>query len=1155
MPYIGEADISYFVEEDSEGSFSQSTNTGLLWLSVDTPISSSSVSGVRFSRGPGQAIYDNVTSPPTTLISGTSVKVSINYDYEDQLLFWTETTTRSVYRTELQSGNYVSTPIYSGTSSQAEGLAVDWVSKNVYWTDAAYNWIMVSEYSGAYAHQLVLTDIDRPRGIAVHPSRGLLFWSDVGTSPRIEMANLDGTGRQILVSKERNGVQSIKSPNGITIDYNSNRLYWVDQGLKSIKSISWNGVNYIISMILTEINFVFPFDITLDENYFFVSDHLSGVVWIISRSNTSNRRAISAGSNTGTLGITYYSPLRQAHMTSTCSDNNGLCDQMCVGVASGRTCLCAKDHVLNADGRTCDRNTHMITGHQLLFAIANGVYKLPVNFGHSQQSQNITQIIYNMNVFTMDYVYEYDMLYAYDDNSKSIVRTDLREGTTRTAIITGVNNIQGITIDWLANNIYYSDSENIAIYVCTTDGRFCSPIISDNIQQPRGIAVHPEKKYLFWADSGSVPRIERSGLSGRQRKNLASAGLVRPTSVTIDFSKQRVYWVDSGQFVVFSSDYDGNGKQSVYGANSDVAGIAIFQDHLYWTQPRHNAIGQKDLVNNNYVNAVFAWASPTTIIAYDATKQKQSPGPCDMDNGGCAEICIPSTGGAECLCGQKANTTCTQVLRCPVYLRHGSISEACDNTQGNNCPFQCDNEFSATLQRDLRCLDTGEWDADMNTLCRLDIDMEHFMLVADSLLATIFHLSLSSTHYEYAVLPITGMSNPVAVDYDPLDEKVYWTDVNLHTINRAAVDGSDKEVIAEGVQEYERFDYDNACRSHDALVYDTPHIYWSDWGTLPKIEQSDLDGGDRMILVSDGLGWPNSLALDVTDDRLYWCDALVDKIEYYNFKTGSRHLLLQLSGTPHPFGIAVVDRNIYWTDWTKRQLQRADKHTGLNIGGVGYAIFEKPMGVHTFKKQISSTLPATTARTTTATRTTTITSTTQTSSPTPEASLGLKTDALIPSKPISNAPPTYIIRTALAKQTTLTWNQSMPTSASNFTSGIVTDYNQWNLSTISGIVTGVVIFIVLIVVLTLVLITVYRRRRIQRPNIINTGFFQEREHFMKYSTDLDGVEVVPSAPPAPPIAVTRDSALDSLEHIYLTPQNAPERQISDSSIYNTIPDY
>lgn len=59
-------------------------------------------------------------------------------------------------------------------------------------------------------------------------------------------------------------------------------------------------------------------------------------------------------------------------------------------------------------------------------------------------------------------------------------------------------------------------------------------------------------------------------------------------------------------------------------------------------------------------------------------------------------------------------------------------------------------------------------------------------------------------------------------------------------------------------------------------------MYWTDWGTTPKIERSDLDGGSRRSIVQGDLKWPNGLVIDEASQKLFWADAGLDKIETSN---------------------------------------------------------------------------------------------------------------------------------------------------------------------------------------------------------------------------------------------------------------------------------
>lgn len=50
-------------------------------------------------------------------------------------------------------------------------------------------------------------------------------------------------------------------------------------------------------------------------------------------------------------------------------------------------------------------------------------------------------------------------------------------------------------------------------------------------------------------------------------------------------------------------------------------------------------------------------------------------------------------------------------------------------------------------------------------------------------------------------------------------------------------------------------------------------MYWSDWGEHAKLERSAMDGSDRAVLISNNLGWPNGLAIDMAGSQLLWADA------------------------------------------------------------------------------------------------------------------------------------------------------------------------------------------------------------------------------------------------------------------------------------------
>lgn len=69
----------------------------------------------------------------------------------------------------------------------AEGLAVDWIGRNLYWVESNLDQIEVARLDGKYRRTLIAGEMESPRAIAVDPRDGYLFWTDWDdNAPRIE---------------------------------------------------------------------------------------------------------------------------------------------------------------------------------------------------------------------------------------------------------------------------------------------------------------------------------------------------------------------------------------------------------------------------------------------------------------------------------------------------------------------------------------------------------------------------------------------------------------------------------------------------------------------------------------------------------------------------------------------------------------------------------------------------------------------------------------------------------------------------------------------------------------------------------------------------------------------------------------------------------
>ena len=131
-------------------------------------------------------------------------------------------------------------------------------------------------------------------------------------------------------------------------------------------------------------------------------------------------------------------------------------------------------------------------------------------------------------------------------------------------------------------------------------------------------------------------------------------------------------------------------------------------------------------------------------------------------------------------------------------------------------------------------------------------------------------------------------------------------------------------------------------------------MYWCDWGSSPKIEFANMDGQSRQELVTRGLYWPNGLTLDDLNNRLYWVDAFLDVLEYYDLKLHKITTLLEKGILLHPFGLTSIDDQLYWTDWYNPVVYKADKKTASNANIIISGL-RQPMDIHAYDR--NKTLP------------------------------------------------------------------------------------------------------------------------------------------------------------------------------------------------------
>ena len=104
-------------------------------------------------------------------------------------------------------------------------------------------------------------------------------------------------------------------------------------------------------------------------------------------------------------------------------------------------------------------------------------------------------------------------------------------------------------------------------------------------------------------------------------------------------------------------------------------------------------------------------------------------------------------------------------------------------------------------------------------------------------------------------------------------------------------------------------------------------MYWTDWGTVGRIEKASMDGSDRQVVHDTNLVLPNGLAIDYQSQTLYWADASLDRIESSRVD-GFNRVLLSSVESSHIFGIVFHQDMLYVSDWHDNTIRVVESSEG-----------------------------------------------------------------------------------------------------------------------------------------------------------------------------------------------------------------------------------
>ncbi|KAK2156707.1 hypothetical protein LSH36_207g07038 [Paralvinella palmiformis] len=413
-------------------------------------------------------------------------RIGLTYDPVQDLVCWSDDSLRAVYcqpRSDMLNLTSSSLRTLLSGIIDVRDIAVDWQTGNIYLANGRSIVVTPSRghYQDIYKH-LIWEGLRKVSGIAVDPNNNKLCWTDTERG-RVECSTLLGAGRKQLIDQGH--------PVGITVVPDTTTIYWVDNLSKTVKGCSYECNNILtyteITSQITPPRERSLYGIAVSSEMAFVTDtdELAVNVYTVDNRNQRFMRQSKKEIDAIPHQITVISPTSHQPNHDCISKK---CQHMCLNDGNNKgICSCMTGFWLKTDSLTCEERDL-----RFIYTTGSQVVSYVVTINKTDPSTLLVKQTKlsdgGSDVKPLGWHFSNNMLYFGDINKRIMYSGYLTSSTNNFGEHTVNADVQGISVDWLSDNVYWTDKTLGRIMMSYISGRYHKLLISD-AGKPTGLAV------------------------------------------------------------------------------------------------------------------------------------------------------------------------------------------------------------------------------------------------------------------------------------------------------------------------------------------------------------------------------------------------------------------------------------------------------------------------------------------------------------------------------------------------------------------------------------------------------------------------------------------------------------------------------------------